>query len=163
MALGEQARGTALNFAALSLGESLLVWSWRKIVAGRSDCPLIAREYSLLCGEDAVEVFATLYTFLQALAYAGRSRWQIGYPGYPSLTNDERRMLDLIATAQSDDTKRFERCLRVLAHATLRHALGIAARALGTALDEHHLRLPLSAPVLVSAIAVQDVGLSPPH
>jgi hypothetical protein len=99
------------------------------------------------------EVLATLYTFLQTLAYAGRRRWEIGYPGYTWLTIYERRMLNLIAAAQSDDAKGFETCLRVLAHPTLRHALGIAARALGAALDEHDLRLPLPRPVFLSAIA----------
>jgi len=50
-------------------------------------------------------------------------------------------VLDLIAAAQSDDTKRFESYLH--AHAALSPALGIAARAFGTALNEHDLRLPL--------------------
>jgi hypothetical protein len=105
MTSGDGARPAAANLAALSLGERLLVWTWRKIVTG---CPLIAREFCLLCGDDAAEVLATLYTFLQALAYAGRSSWEVGYPGYASLTVDERRMLNLIAAAQSDDTKRVE-------------------------------------------------------
>jgi hypothetical protein len=91
------------------------------------------------------EVVATLYTFPQTLAYAGPRCWEIGYPGYTSLTIYERRMLNLIAAAQSDDAKGFETCLHVLAHPTLRHALGIAARALGAALDEHDLRLPYHA------------------
>jgi hypothetical protein len=71
-----------------------------------------AREFSLLCGKDAAEVLASLCTFLQALAYAGRSRWEVGYPGWTSLTVDERRILNLIAAAQSDDAKRFETYLR---------------------------------------------------
>ena len=106
-----------------------------------------------MCGDDAAEVLATLYTFLRALAYAGRSRWEVGYPGYASLTVDERRMLNLIAAAQSDDTKRFETYLHALAHAALSPALGIAARALGTALNEHDLRLPLPRLSSLSAIA----------
>jgi hypothetical protein len=91
------------GIAGLTFGEHLLVWSWRKIVAGGGGCPLIAREFSLSCGEDASEVLATLYTFLQALAYAGRRRLEVGYPGYTSVTTDEWQMLVLIATAQRDD------------------------------------------------------------
>jgi hypothetical protein len=130
----------------LTFGEHLLVWSWRKIVTGRGGCPLIAREFSLSCGEDASEVLATLYTFLQALAYAGRRRLKVGYLGYTSLTTNERKMLVLIATAQRDDPASLEAHLQILARAALRPALAIAARALGAALDEHDLRLPLPAP-----------------
>ncbi len=125
----------------LSYAELLLVWSWRKIVTGGGGCPLIAREFSLLCGEDASEVLATLYTFLQALAYAGRRRLEIEYPGYISLTVDERQMLVLIAVAQSGDSDRLEAHLQNLARGRLRSALAIAVRALGTALNQHHLRL----------------------
>jgi hypothetical protein len=99
-----------------------------------------------LCGKDAAEVLATLCTFLQALAYAGRSRWEVGYPGWTSLTVDERRILNLIAAAQSDDAKRF------LKHTS---ALGIAAQALVTALNEHDLRLPLPRRSSLSAIAAK--------
>jgi hypothetical protein len=96
------------DMTGLSYAEHLLVWSWRKIVMGYGGCPLIAREFSLLCGEDGGEVLATLHTFLQALAYAGRRRLEVGYPGYTSLTVDERKMLVLIAAAQSGDATRLE-------------------------------------------------------
>jgi hypothetical protein len=142
------------GIAGLTFGEHLLVWSWRKIVAGGGGCPLIAREFSLSCGEDASEVLATLYTFLQALAYAGRRRLEVGYPGYTSVTTDERQMLVLIATAQRDDATGFEAHLRILARSALRPALAIAAHALGAALDEHDLRLPLPARISPSAIVV---------
>jgi hypothetical protein len=52
-------------------------------------------------------------------------------------------LLDLIAAAQSDDTKRFASYLHALAHATVNPTLGSTARALGAALNEHDLRLPL--------------------
>jgi len=92
MAAGNRASYEA-DVCGLSCGEHLLVWSWRNIAAGRGGCPLIAREFSRVCGEDAGEVLATFYTFLQALAYAGRRRLQVGYPGYAALTLDERQML----------------------------------------------------------------------
>jgi hypothetical protein len=65
-----------------------------------------------LCGEDAGEVLATFYTFLQALAYAGRRRLQVGYPGYAALTLDERQMLVLIAAAQRNDRECPVICVR---------------------------------------------------
>jgi hypothetical protein len=144
MVVGDRTSPEA-GLAGLTYGEHLLVWSWRKIVTGGADCPLIAREFSLSCGEDAGEVLATLYTFLQALVYAGRRRLEVGYPGYASLTIDERQMLVLIAAAQRDDATSLETQLQILARAALRPALAIAARALGAALEEHDLRLPLSA------------------
>jgi hypothetical protein len=120
----------------------MLVWTWRRLAAGRSDCPVIAWEFSRRCGDDAAEVLATFCTFLTALAYVGRRRLQVGYPGYPGLTGDERQCLILIAAAQANDTARFEAYLRWLACSEFRPALAIAARALGTALKLHNLCLP---------------------
>ncbi len=130
------------GLAALGRAEHLLVWAWRKIATGGGGCPLIAREFSLSCGEDAGEVLATLYTFLQALACAGRRRLEVGYPGYAELTIDERRMLLLIAAGQRGEASLLDAHLRTFAGAALRPALAIAARALGTALDAHALQLP---------------------
>jgi hypothetical protein len=147
MAAGDRANYET-GVTGLSYGEHLLVWSWRRIITGRGDCPLIAREFLQLCGEDAAEVLATFYTFLQALACAGRRRLQVGYPGCSALTADERQMLVLIAVAQRHDAARLQAHLQIIARAALRPALAIAARALGTALNEHDLRLPLPTPSL---------------
>jgi hypothetical protein len=144
---GDRAADGEARSAGLGYGEQLLTWTWRKIVTGRSGCPLIAREFARLCGEDAAEVLATFCTFLCALAYVGRRRLQMGYPGYAALTADERRLLTLLAAAQANDETRFEAHLRWLARAELQPALAIAARALGTALKTHGLQLPLPAAV----------------
>jgi hypothetical protein len=144
MTVGERTH-LETGLAALSRGEHLLVWTWRKIVTGGGGCPLIAREFSLSCGEDAGEVLATLYTFLQALACAGRRHLEVGYPGYAEVTIDERRMLLLIAAGQRGGASLLDAHLRTLAGAALRPALATAARALGTALDAHELQLPLPA------------------
>jgi hypothetical protein len=64
-------------------------------------------------------------------------------------------MLVLIAAAQRDDATSLEAHLQILARAALRPALAIAARALGAALDEHDLRLPLPAPNFTLAIAAR--------
>src|SRR6202008_3474334 len=109
--------------------------------------------------EDAAEVLATFYTFLQALAYAGRRRLQVGYPGYPALTLDERQMLVLIAVAQRDDPTRLDAHLQIIALATRRPALAIAVRALGTALNEHNLEVALPRLDVVSPVAVRHASL----
>ena len=74
-------------------GEHLLVWSWRWIAAGLGDCPLIAREFADICGEDVAEVVATLDTFLRALTFAGRRAVVFGPPGSLAVTADERQIL----------------------------------------------------------------------
>jgi hypothetical protein len=128
------------------------------VATGRGSCPLIAYEFVRLCGEDAAEVLASLYTFLLALSYTGRRRLQIGYPGCSTLTVDERRLLSLIAVAQADDDEHFDAHLRWLAQATLRPALAIAARALAAALKAHgvHLPLPAPAPARISGIKAKQ-------
>jgi hypothetical protein len=51
--------------------EHLLVWAWRRMVAGRGDCPVLMRQFAEACGEDG-PVVATLAVFLQILARASR-------------------------------------------------------------------------------------------
>jgi hypothetical protein len=132
----------------LSHGEYLLVWTWRRLMTGRGGCPLIAREFAQICDGDAVEVLATFCTFLQALACTSRRRLRVGYPGYPCLTTDERQLLSLIALAQTGDEEFFRAHLQWLAQPTLRPALALAARALGTALKTHGVSLPAPASVV---------------
>jgi hypothetical protein len=129
--------------SGLEFGEHLLVWSWRKLVIGGGDCPVLSREFSELCGEDAGEVMATFVTFLRALAYASRRRLQVGHPGSMDITGDERQLLTLVASAQAGQAVLLEAHLRWLARAELRPAVAIATRALATALAAHGLLLPL--------------------
>ena len=132
---------------ALSDSEHLLVWTWRRIAAGRGDCPLIPREFARACGEDAAEVFVTFSTFLRALGCASRRLLRVGAPGSASLTRDERQLLSVIAAAQAGDAVRGEAHLRWLARAALRHALANAANALGAALAAHGHWLPQPDPM----------------
>jgi len=120
-------------------------------VTGSGGCPLIAREFSHVCGEDAGEVLVTLYTFLRALAYAGERRLEVGYPGYAALTIDERQMLALIGAAQTGHAGLLDAHLCNLAGAPVRPALAIATCGMGTALDAHDLRPPR--PVVNSGVA----------
>ncbi len=126
-------------------GEHLLVWSWRRIAAGRAQCPLTAREFADACGEDAGEVFLTFCTFLKALAFASRRQLTIGTPGCMAVTADERQVLTLLAAAQADVPALFEAHLRWLAKSEQRHILKIAAGALATALKVNDLHLALPA------------------
>src|ERR1700735_5640329 len=121
--------------------EHLLVWSWRRMAMAGTSCPLLAREFSILCGGEAGEVLATFDTFLRALAYSSRRRMQLGHPGCVAVTRDERQMLALVAAAQAHDRVRLEAHLCWLARPELRRALEIAALALGDALGAHGILL----------------------
>jgi hypothetical protein len=133
---------------ALGRGEGLLVSAWRKLATGQGCCPLLAREFSQAFGEEAAELLATLFTFLQMLAFASRRRIALGVPGSPALTGDERQLLALLAAGQAAEEARFGAHLRWLACQEPRQGLAIAARALGTALAVHGMRLALPAPVM---------------
>ena len=136
----------AADMRGFGYGEHLLVWSWRRIAAGRADCRLMAREFGDACGEDAAEVFATFCTFLKALGFACRRRLAIGEPGAPAVTADERQVLTLIAAAQAATPALMEAHLRWLTEPDRRHVLQIAAGALANALKANELRLALPKP-----------------
>ena len=55
---------------ATGYGDQFLVWSWRRIITGRTDCTWFAREYDDLCGQDGPEVFNMMCIFLKALGFA---------------------------------------------------------------------------------------------
>jgi hypothetical protein len=138
----------ALHLADLSgfgYGERLLVWTWRRMATGRGSCPLIAREFSDACGDDAAEVYVAFCAFLRALASASRRRLSIAPPGSFALTGDERQILTLLAAAQADHTAHFEAHLRWLAHSRARQELAGAARLLAASLLANRLQLVLPA------------------
>jgi hypothetical protein len=52
---------------------------------GQGDRPLIAREFSKLCGDDAADILATFCTFLAALAYSAVGGYKSDIPVIPGL------------------------------------------------------------------------------
>lgn len=143
MPTGPTAAPAAADVRGFGYGEHLLVWSWRRIVAGRVHCPVMAQEFVDACGDDAREVFVTLCTFLQALGHASRRQLALQAPDPFGVTSDERQVLTLLAAAQADDRTLFQAHLSWLARPQQRHALKIAACALATALRANRLVLPL--------------------
>lgn len=143
MPTGQAPVRTAADVRGFGYGEHLLVWSWRRIVAGRIQCPVMAQEFADACGSDAGEVFLTLCTFLKALAFASRRQLVIRAPDPFGVTSDERQVLTLLAAAQSEDHALFQAHLRWLAPAERRRELQIAAHALATAFRVNNLPLAL--------------------
>jgi hypothetical protein len=129
--------------ATAGYGEHLLVWSWRRIVAGRVQCPVMAQEFADACGSDAGEVFLTLCTFLKTLAFASRRQLAFRAPDPFGVTADERQILTLLAAAQSEDHTLFQAHLRWLTPPERRGELQIAAHALATAFKANNLPLAL--------------------
>ena len=141
MVQANQAAARAPEALRFGYGDHLLVWAARRITAGQDEYGAIVREFSQACGADAGEVLATLCTFLAALRGASRRDLQFGDPGSMSLTGDERQLLTLIAAVQAGSAAHFEAHLTWLTNAELREELGIAARALATALKANDLSL----------------------
>jgi hypothetical protein len=81
----------------------LMVWTWRKFVAGRADCPVLAREYQRFAGDQAPMLLAAFGAFLQALGHGSRRILAIGRPYCAGLTTDEQHILRLMAAAQNGD------------------------------------------------------------
>lgn len=81
----------------------LLVWTWRKLLAGQEDCPLLAAEYRRIAGDDARGLLCLFANFLQALGQGSRRVLSLGQPRCIGLTNDEVQMLRLAAAAQAVD------------------------------------------------------------
>ena len=117
----------------------LLVRCWRRVAAGRGYCPSIAADFAQACGRDAGEVLATFQVFLAALGYASHTTLQFGHPGDPGLTDDERRVLALVAVAQSSQPWRLDAHLGALARSDARLTLAIGTAALAEALCAHDL------------------------
>ena len=81
----------------------LLVWTWRKMVGGHGECPVLMREYDRFAGKRADALLAAFATFLLLLGRGSRRVLSVGPPYCPGLTTDEERMLRLIGTAQAGE------------------------------------------------------------
>lgn len=92
-------REESLYEASLCAGH-LLVWTWRKMVAGEGDCPLVTREFENLAGDRARDVLGALGNFLLLLGRGSRRVLAVGRPLCAGITNDEGQILRLIAAAQ---------------------------------------------------------------
>ena len=81
----------------------LLVWTWRKLVVGHDDCPVLTREYARFAGPRSEALLSAFANFLLALGRGSRRVLMVGQPYCAGLTVDEEHMLRLIAAAQTRD------------------------------------------------------------
>lgn len=81
----------------------LLVWTWRKLVAGEVECPVLAKEFMGFPDGRGLALLEAFGVFLQTLGAGSRRLLAVGLPRCAGITNDEAQMLRLIAAAQVQD------------------------------------------------------------
>ena len=120
----------------------LLVWTWRKLVVGHDDCPVLTREYARFAGSQAEALLSAFASFLLALGRGSRRVLMVGQPYCAGLTADEEHMLHLIAAAQSGNSALLFAHLAWLARREHQNAVMKAASNLADALIEAGVMLP---------------------
>jgi len=81
----------------------LVLWTWRKFVAGDYGCALLAREYESRAGDGAEDLLNAFGDFLVLLGRSSRRTLSVGRPLCVGVTLDEGQVLRLIAAAQGGD------------------------------------------------------------
>jgi hypothetical protein len=120
----------------------LLVWTWRKLVVGHGDCPVLTREYARFAGPRAEALLSAFANFLLVLGQASRRMLMVGQPYCAGITADEERMLRLIAAAQTEDAVLLWAHLAWLARREYQDDVRLAANRLAEALSEAGVILP---------------------
>ena len=120
----------------------LLVWTWRKLVVGHDDCPVLTREYARFAEGHAETLLSTFASFLLALGRASRRVLMVGQPYCAGLTVDEEHMLRLIAAAQTGNSALLFAHLAWLARREHQDDVMKAANSLADALSEAGVMLP---------------------
>jgi hypothetical protein len=120
----------------------LLVWTWRKLVVGHDDCPVLTREYARFAGPRSEALLSAFANFLLALGRGSRRVLMVGQPYCAGLTVDEEHMLRLIAAAQSDNAALLFAHLAWLARREYQDEVMKAAGALAEALTDAGVVLP---------------------
>jgi len=120
----------------------LLVWTWRKLVAGEVECPLLAKEYMAFAGGRGLELLEAFGVFLQALGAGSRRLLAVGQPRCAGITGDEAQMLRLIAAAQAEDGELLAAHLAWLVRGQHRDTVERSARYLAATLLECGVVLP---------------------
>jgi hypothetical protein len=122
--------------------ELLVVRAWRTIILGRSGCRLLGRMFG---PPDGIEVIEAIATFLRALSHGSRHMLNVGHPGCPNITSDERQMLAVIAASQADNHALLLSHLSWLVRRDRRDEVAQATHALGRLLTLRGMGVPLPA------------------
>ena len=88
------------GFRQLARGEQLMLWGFRAIALGHTDCPALRRTLHGALGLAAEEAFAGLFVAVRMLGWCSRRRLGLHAPGCDGVSADERLLLELFAEAQ---------------------------------------------------------------
>lgn len=138
----EQGKHKEIQYDGQLCAGHLLVWTWRKLVVGHNDCPVLNREYARFAGPQAEALLSAFANFLLVLGQSSRRTLAVGRPYCAGLTSDEERMLRLIAAAQSGDAGLLGAHLAWLARREYQDDVRLAADRLADALSEAGVILP---------------------
>jgi hypothetical protein len=120
----------------------LLVWTWRKLVAGEVECPLLAREFMTFPDGQGLALLEAFGVFLQALGAGSRRLLAVGRPRVAGITGDEAQMLRLIAAAQAGESELVTAHLAWLVRGSHRDTVERSARHLAGMLLDCGVALP---------------------
>ncbi|HEY0301201.1 MAG TPA: hypothetical protein VGC36_07715 [Rhizomicrobium sp.] len=126
----------------LSRSEQVLVFAWRMLVAGRPHCGFLHAELEAYAGDEARNVLAGLSAVLMALGQGSRKTISVGHPGCALVTQDERNVLALLATAQQCDEDLLAVRLCWTVRPESQRAALVILQTFAVLLDQIGLRLP---------------------
>lgn len=107
-------------------GERLLIGAIRRLIR-RGDCTVATAAFERVCGWAGQDACRTLEVFLQQLALHGRRKLTLSMPFDPTLTKDERTILDVFGCAQLSAYDGMDDALTDLVGGTPPASLGAAA------------------------------------
>lgn len=137
-----QAQTSSFSYDGSLCAGHLLVWTWRKMVGGQAECPVLSREYDRFAGAGADALLAAFAHFLMLLGRGSRRVLNVGAPGCAGLTSDEERMLRLIASAQRGEGDLAGAHLTWLVRRECHGSVMVAVEGLAGALREAGVILP---------------------
>jgi hypothetical protein len=139
----EQDDAEPLGVADLNIAEQFVLWALRTRLGGTAKREHL--EHGFRLAHDAAIGGAALAAFESWFDVLSRNSWRdlyLHYPPCPCLSDDERGMLDLVASGQAGDEPRLYRVAAGLVHARAIALLQQSSRSFAVALRRLNLRLP---------------------
>lgn len=78
-----------------------LLWGFRAIAIGRSECPLVRCLLAQLCGARADVALANMIVFVRLVGWKGARRIRLHLPGCSAVSDDERLILSVVSAAEA--------------------------------------------------------------
>ena len=103
--IGSPCNDDRARMATLTDAEQLMVWAFRSWAFAHHAARRVERDIARGCGSaDAGRVTVAIRSVLVLVTLYGRRPLRLGPPGWPAVTTDERRLLQLFAAGQAGST-----------------------------------------------------------